>query len=454
MQYEPRGGARELLLARDATLLVSGPAGTGKSVAALMKIHLTSLMVPGLVTLLLRQTAASLGASTLRTYERFVATQELSSEDVAWYGGSGSKPAAYMYRNGSLIIPGGMDRPGKFLSMDVDRVVIDEANQVSVTGVETVATRLRGKAPTYKQMLLLTNPDHPDHHLLKMVESGRARHIHSVHTENPYLFDRAGNVTEAGADYIGRLRALTGVRRERYYEGRWVAAEGSVYENWSVADNVVEWFAVPSDWPLVLTVDFGYSNAFVAQWWRIDPDGRMYLTREISRKQRLVEDHARDIRAIMTEHPDEPVPTAVVCDHDSEDRATLERHLKLPTLPARKGVTRGVQLMHARIRKAGDGRPRMFVFKDCVVGRDLVAEERKTPRGLAAEVLGYVWETVRGDDGIPKEVPVKLNDHSMDAARYAVAHLDWHEDAKVGNPAKPRETQPSTGSSWSRPVGR
>lgn len=46
-----------------------------KSVAALMKLHVTSLMVPGTVTLLLRQTAASLGASTLRTYEHFVAAQ-------------------------------------------------------------------------------------------------------------------------------------------------------------------------------------------------------------------------------------------------------------------------------------------------------------------------------------------------------------------------------------------
>lgn len=455
MQYEPRGGAQDLLLARDETVLVSGPAGTGKSVAALFKIHVTSLLVPGLVTLLLRQTAASLGASTLRTYERFVAAQELAGGEVVWFGGSGSKPAAYMYKNGSLIIPGGMDRPGKFLSMDVDRIVIDESNQVSVTGVETVATRLRGKAPTYKQMVLLTNPDHPDHHLLKMVEEGRARHIHSLHVDNPYLYGRDGEPTPSGRDYIARLKSLTGVRRARYYEGKWIGAEGVVYPDWSIPDNVIEWFEVPQSWPLVLSVDFGYNNAFVAQWWRVDPDGRMYLTREISRKQRLVEDHARDIRAIMAEHPDEPVPQAVVCDHDSEDRATLERHLKMPTVPARKGVTRGVQLFEARVRKAGDGRPRLFVFKDCVVGRDLVAEERKTPRGLAAEVLGYVWETVRGTDGIPKEQPLKVNDHSMDAGRYAVAHLDWFDDAKVGNPAKPREVAPpSAGGTWSRPVGR
>lgn len=453
--YEPRGGALELMLARDDTLLVSGPAGTGKTVAALMKIHTTSLMVPGTVTLLLRQTAASLGASTLRTYERFVAAQELASGHVHWFGGSGSKPAAYMYQNGSLIIPGGMDRPGKFLSMDVDRVVIDESNQVSVTAVEVVATRLRGKAATYKQMVLLTNPDHPDHHLLKMAEEGRARHIHSKHTENPYLYDRDGRPTKAGAEYLARLGSLTGVRRARYLEGKWVAAEGMVYSDWSLADNVVDWFPVPKDWPLFMTVDFGYNDAFVAQWWRVGPDGELYLTREIHKSQTLVEDHARHIRSIMDEHAEtEPAPYAIVCDHQLEDRKTLERHLKMPTVPARKAISRGVQLTHARIRKGGNGKPRLFVFRDSVVGRDEYAEQRHTPRGFAAEVTGYVWQTVRGTDGIPREVPVDRNNHSLDAARYAVMHLDGEAEGKVGNPAKPQDSQPRAGSVWGSPVGR
>lgn len=454
--YEPRGGALELMRSRDETVLLSGPAGTGKSVAALMKIHATSLMVPGLVTLLLRQTAASLGASTLRTYEQFVAAQELASGHVSWFGGSGSKPAAYMYRNGSLIIPGGMDRPGKFLSMDVDRVLIDESNQVSVTGVEVVATRLRGKSATYKQMILLTNPDHPDHHLLKMAKEGRATHIYSKHEDNPYLFERDGTPTKAGREYLSRLDALTGVRKLRYRDGIWAAAEGMVYEDWREADNVIDWFPIPPEWPLFLAVDFGFNDAFVCQWWRTDPDGRVYLTREIHQSQVLVEDHARRIRSIMEEHAEtEPVPYAVVCDHQLEDRKTLERHLRMPTVPAKKAITRGIQMVQSRIRKQGDGRPRLFVFRDAVVGRDDHAKARNIPRGWASEVNGYVWQTVRGTDGIPKEVPIDKNNHSLDAGRYAVAHLDWDEAGRLGNPAaqQPHPTA-ATGSRWSAPVGR
>lgn len=444
------------MLSRDDTVLISGPAGTGKSVAALMKIHTTSLLVPGLVTLLLRQTAVSLGPSTLRTYERFVAAQELASDYVTWFGGSASKPAAYMYKNGSMIIPGGMDRPGKFLSMDVDRVLIDESNQVSVTAVEVVATRLRGKAPTYKQMMLLTNPDHPEHHLLKMAQEGRARHIHSVHQDNPYLFNRDGTPTPEGADYLARLDKLTGVRRARYLEGRWAAAEGLVFDDWRDEANIVDHVDIPKSWPLLLSVDFGFSNPFVCQWWRIDPDGRMYLTREIHQTQTLVEDHARRIRSIIEEHSEtEPVPFAVVCDHDAEDRATLTRHLRLPTVAAKKAVSRGIQLTQARMRPAGDGRPRLYVLRNALVGRDTVADQQARPRGFLGEVNSYVWETIRGTDGIPKEAPVKMHDHSMDAGRYAVAHQDWHEEAKVGNPAAQRQdSAPASGGAWSRPVGR
>lgn len=418
-----------------------------------MKIHTTSLLVPNMVTLLLRQTAASLGASTLRTFEHFVAAQELASGHVTWFGGSGSKPAAYRYPNGSLIIPGGMDRPGKFLSMDVDRVLIDESNQVSVTGVEVVATRLRGKAATYKQMVLLTNPDHPDHHLLKMAQEGRARHIHSLHKDNPYLYNRDGSPTKMGVEYLQRLSSLTGVRRARYLEGRWVAAEGMVYPDWSLADHVIDPFPVPDEWPLLISIDWGFSHPIVVQFWRIDGDGRMYLTHEIARSGLLVEDVAKRVKDMLASGSF-PRPIAVVADHDAEDRATFSRHSKLTTTPAYKAVSHGVQMVQARLRDAGDGSPRVLVFRDSLMEPDPIAAERKQPRGVAAEITGYVWAVERGTDGIPREHPMKINDDSMDCMRYAVAHQDRREPSKIGSPAKVQPQQPKQGSRWSQPVGR
>lgn len=454
MDFIIRGAAADLFDDTSPEVCIVGAAGTGKTVAALMKLHVDSLDTRAMQSLVVRQTHASLVASTLVAFEQFVAREALESGAVKWFGGSGSKPAGYYYPNGSTIMVGGMDNPGKVLSMNLDRVVVDEANQVSVTAYETLLTRLRGSAATYKQIVCATNPDHPEHWLKTRADDPeqQLRMYTSRHADNPYLADRHGQWTEAGESYVRFLESLTGVRRLRYLNGVWAAAEGMVYGDWREDVNVIEWFEVPADWGTIVSIDFGFNNAFSLQVWRIDPDGRMYLTHEWHQSGKLVEDWARDLKAWLTEQGLRP--NAIVCDHDAEDRATLERHLKLPTLPARKGVSRGVQLVESRIRKAGDGRPRLYVFRNALQGRDPIAEERKTPRGVAKEVLGYVWETIRGTDGVPKEVPKKLNDHAMDCLRYAVAHLDWHEDAKVGNPAKPREIQPSTGSSWSRPVGR
>lgn len=438
---------------RAPEVCISGSAGTGKSVGALLKLHITSALVPNTTSLIVRQTHASLTASTLRTFETSIIAEDLASGKVKWFGGSGRKPPAYMYPNGSVILVGGMDQPGKFLSMDLDRVLIDEANQVSITAFETLKTRMRGSAGTFNQIVLATNPDHPSHWIKERADASDLPMLTSVHQDNPYLYNRDGSPTESGDSYMSVLRSLTGVRRARYYEGRWLASEGQVYDDWNEQLNLVDPFEVPADWRTVWTVDFGFSNSFVWQQWRIDGDGRAYLTHEIARRQRLVEDHARDILELMQANGWKR-PEAIVCDHDSEDRATLERHLKMPTIPARKAVIRGVQLTQARIRPAGDGKPRLIVFRNATLNTDPLAATDKRPRGFAAEIGGYVWAMERGADGIPKEVPLKLNDHSMDGGRYAVAYLDWHEPSQIHSPAKASGGDSGNrGGVWSQSTG-
>ena len=44
--YQPFGAARELMRCRDREVLISGPAGTGKSLAALIKIDLAASQTP------------------------------------------------------------------------------------------------------------------------------------------------------------------------------------------------------------------------------------------------------------------------------------------------------------------------------------------------------------------------------------------------------------------------
>ncbi|HEX2922400.1 MAG TPA: terminase, partial [Chloroflexota bacterium] len=161
-------------------------------------------------------------------------------------------------------------------------------------------------------------------------------------------------------------------------------------------------------------------NPFCWQAWAIAPDGRAYRYQEIYRAKVLVEDHARRILALTA---GQPVPRAVVCDHDAEDRATLEKHLRLRTVPAYKAIGPGVQAVAARLRVAGDGRPRLFLVRDALVERDRELEEARRPCCSEEEVDGYVWP--KGADGKQvKEQPLGVDDHGMDCWRYLIAQLD------------------------------
>ncbi|MEU3527556.1 phage terminase large subunit [Streptomyces sp. NPDC038707] len=429
VRYEPRGGAKTLLSAKDQEICIAGPAGTGKSLAMLQKAFYTSLMVPGCRSLIVRQTHASLTGSTLVTFEQQVAPAALAEGVVKWFGGSPRKPAAYQFANGAEILVGGLDRPEKFLSTEFSRIYVDEATQISLTALETLVTRLRGNAPTYRQIILACNPDHPKHWIKQRCDEGTMRMLHSLHRDNPLYVREDGTLTERGVDYMAKLDALTGVRRLRYRDGIWAAAEGLVYEGWSEPVHVIEPFVVPAAWTRYVTVDFGFTNPFVAQLWAEDPDGRLYLIREWVRTRMLVEDHADVIRDRLL--AGQPRPRAVITDHDAEDRATLERKLGMSTQAAHKGVSDGIQAVQSRLKVQPDGKARLHVFRDALLERDPEMDAQSLPIGLAEEVSGYVWAVKPGNQTGLKEEPVKANDHSMDSARYMVAARDLQGRTKV-----------------------
>ncbi|WP_251021039.1 phage terminase large subunit [Streptomyces sp. ISL-98] len=415
--------------------MIDGPAGTGKSLAMLFKIHLAALAVPGLRALLVRQTHASLTGTTLVTFERTVAQDAMAAGIVNWYGGSSRQPAAYRYANGSEILVGGLDRPEKFLSSEFDRIAIDEATEVSELALETLITRLRGTAPTYKQVVCAANPAHPTHWLKQRADRGTMQRIISRHRDNPAYVNSDGSLTERGQDYLDKLDALTGVRRLRYRDGAWAAAEGQIYEAWDESVHLIDPFKIPNTWTRWAAVDFGYTAPFCFQDWREDPDGRLYLVNELYFTRRLVEDHARQIKEQLLNYPSGeprgPRPRAIFADHDAEDRATLERHLGLSTTAATKTVSDGIQAVQSRLKVQPDGKPRLFIVRGALVERDQALEAASLPTCTAEEITGYVWAVKPGAAGGLKEAPAKENDHGMDALRYMAAARDLKGRTRV-----------------------
>jgi hypothetical protein len=427
VRYEPRGAARELFRTRTSEAVMAGPAGTGKSLACLFRVHLAALHNPGIRCLIVRKTAVSLGSTTLVTYEKKVAADALARGIVTWFGGSPREAAAYRYSNGSVIVVGGMDKPEKVLSAEYDLVFADEATELTETDWETIGTRLRNGVLSWQQQIAACNPGPPKHWLKQRADRGQARMLHSRHRDNPAYVNEDGTLTAKGVDYMAKLDALTGVRRLRYRDGIWAAAEGQIYELWDDAEHLVDEVKPTEAWTRWGSIDFGYTNPFVYQDWWEDPDGRLYLDHEIYFTRRLVEDHAEQIKGLLyypSGQPRRQLPRAIIADHDAEDRATLERHLGLPTVAAKKTVSDGIQSVQSRLKVQPDGKPRLFIRRGAVAERDPELEASSLPIGAAEEITGYVWAVKPGNAGGLKEEPVKVNDHAMDALRYMVAERD------------------------------
>lgn len=423
-RYRPWGSALELFRSRAPEVLLSGPAGTGKSRAALEKLHALMLKNPGARGLMVRKTAVSLTSSGLVTFREHVAKEAIESGEVKFYGGSPQEAASYRYGNGSTITIGGLDKATRIMSTEYDAIYVQEATELTEDDWEALTTRLRHGVISFQQLLADCNPDAPHHWLRQRCERGTTHLIYCRHEDNPRLYDaHTGTWTPPGAEYLRRLEALTGVRYDRLRLGNWVAAEGLIYDTFDPAVHLHPPIGLPPlDWPRYWVIDFGFNNPFVCQFWAEDPDGRLYLYRELYRTGEIVADHAKQILAIVKKgdgHKSDVVARVIITDHDAEGRATLERELGRGTTAAKKDVLEGIEAVKVRLKVAGDGKPRLFLCRDALAGRDQSLADAKKPLCTTDEILEYVW-----DDKAKKEQPLKRGDHGMDCMRYLVAQID------------------------------
>jgi len=249
--YPPRGAARELFACEAGEVLLEGPAGTGKSRAALEKVYMICDAYPGVRCLLMRQTRESMSESVLVTFE----TKVVPDGDPCISGASRRFRQVYEFSNGSTIVVGGLDKPDKIMSTDYDMVVVFEATEVNEDAWEKLTTRLRNGVLPYQQIIADCNPGASTHWLNQRGNAGQMERLLSCHEDNPELHN-GDDWTGKGRDYIAKLDRLGGHRRERLRFGRWATAEGLVYEDWDPAIHVIDRFDIPDDWRRIRVVDF------------------------------------------------------------------------------------------------------------------------------------------------------------------------------------------------------
>lgn len=279
--YTRYGAADTAWKSRGPEIVLSGPAGTGKSRALIEKLHHCAMKYTGARLLMVRKTRESLTQTAMITYEKKVLP-------AGWLGKAikfRTVEQEYRYPNGAILAVAGLDKASKVMSSEWDIIYVQEATELSEEDWGALTTRLRNGVMPYQQLLADCNPGPPTHWLKLRADRGDCRMLESRHEDNP-------TVT---AEYLAKLDKLPGVWKLRLRYGKWAAAEGMVYEEWNRDVHLVsrkhlqEWGVLTEGLAInrevikrvLASVDWGFTNPGVIQVYGIDEDDRAYLLREI-----------------------------------------------------------------------------------------------------------------------------------------------------------------------------
>lgn len=392
VRYWPRGASADLFKHHEPEVVISGPAGTGKTYGSLWRLHLAALKYPGMRGIMLRKVQEDLTASALVTYQERVLGS--GNFGVRPFGGSKLKPAGFQYPNGSELIIGGLDKPDKVMSREYDLIYVNEATEITEEDWEKLTTRARWGVMPYQQVFGDCNPQGPGHWLYKRAQSGKTTMLFSVHEDNPELYDATtGQWTEKGAAYIAKLDALTGFRRDRLRFGRWTAAEGVVYPAFNRQTHVRR---VNCDgWATVLGLDVGTRNPTALLTIRHSGD-RIHVERELYERG-MSSDAITD--AAVSAYTESGADYLVI----DPSAAGLIASLTARGIPTRK-ADNDVKVGIARVTSIlGD----LTVDPSC--------------ENLITEFETYRYPS--GGRSDHNDTPVKEFDHALDALRYVVMDL-------------------------------
>lgn len=401
--------------------ILSGPADTGKTMTNLWQLNEWAWQYPGSQWAIVRKTYKSMTGSVMQSFFNKVLPFPPGDTQcpVKVYGGE-KQPQIIIYPNDSQIWIGGMDNPDKVLSSERDGIYVNQAEELTAADWETLTTRANGRAGNAPFALVFgdCNPGSQYHWILEKERQQTIQRIESRHKDNPEIYDQeTGELTVNGRQRIQVLDNLTGLRYKRLRLGLWVAAEGQVYE-FDPDIHLIDAAVCPPFVRRWRSIDFGYTNPFVCQWWGEDNDGRLYLYREIYMTGRTVRVHAEQINRLSAGE----AYVATVADHDAEDRATLREH-GIYTIGADKRVLYGIEKTQERLKVRGDGKPGLYIVRGCLVECDQTLKDAYRPTCTEEEFPGYVFPDIK-EGKAADEKPVKVDDHGMDTTRYAVVRAE------------------------------
>ncbi len=297
---------------------------------------------------------------------------------------------AFGHRN-KFSVFGGRDESSASLiqGMTLGGVMLDEVALMPRSFTDQALARCSAEGAKF---WFNCNPEHPMHWFreewINRAEEKNMLYIHFVMSDNPSL---------SPAVLARYERLYTGVFRERYILGKWVAARGCVYPMFSRENNVSQppgecsRFMISCDYGTVNPSSFGLWGYCSGVWYRL---GEYYYDSRITGVRRTDGEHYEALCALARGRNIECV---IVDPSAASFIEYIRREGKFTVISADNDVIGGIRRVQDALRSG-----KIAICPSC---RDTIREF-----GL------YRWNEKSADDSVIKE-----NDHAMDDIRYFVS---------------------------------
>lgn len=362
--------------------ILYGGAGSGKSHYIAQETLLNMLENKEHNYLVVRKTGKSLRNSVFR-----LLTQLISDYDLADYFIVNKSDMTINCKNGSSLITSGLDDVEKLKSVaGINRIWIEEASEVSEADFTQLDLRLRGQAKIGYQLTLSFNPISELNWIKRTffdVGKDDSFILKTTYKDNPFLDDK----------YIKTLQDLE-KQDYQYYRiyalGEWGSLGNLVYSNWEKRDLSAQRKIFDNYFN---GLDFGFAEdptAFI----RLHYDKKkkeIYITDEMYQQGMFIDDLSEELKPI--------VKYEIVTSDSSEPRSIAE--LQRNGIRA-KGAKKGPGSIEHGIR--------------WLQGHKIIVDERCN--NFIKEISSYKWREDKDGNTIPK--PVDMNNHLLDALRYAL----------------------------------
>lgn len=402
---------------------MSGGFANGKTLAACIRALMWASHYPGSVGLIGRLTYQELEDSTQKAFLDLLPPWALDKK----YGGVFRRNEGYLELpqmgtglKKSIVMFRHMDAISEFelRSMNLTWFYVDQAEEIP----EEVFLALVGRIGRSKETVgkpsgwITVNPapgwvkEHFKTNPWPETSLYEATTMDNPHTNRSYI------------DTLMKIYPQAWI--DRYILGKWDTFEGQIFANFS--DDLIKEPPPESEWApemeIIAGIDHGLRNPTACVWAMIDWAGRIWVFQEYQQTEGLVSGNCKNIKELSKRFKR-------VWYYIDPSTAARDPNTGIPLIgeyssalglgeslqPANNDVDAGIARLTELFATKG-----IFVSKNC-------------PE-LIKQLQGYRWQPKKASLTDPKEMPLKVDDHLVDALRYLVMTRP--------PPSKPRIEEP------------